>query len=58
MQTGISRAPKFDDAIEVEYDSRGERVSKIFKDLYEARRFYAGKVRQGKNPKVRKVATR
>ena len=38
----------------VEYDCRGERKSKHFDDAHEARRFYAAKLKAGKNPKVKK----
>jgi len=41
--------------VAVEYDSRGKRVLKTFKDHYEARRFFALKDKQGKRPKVRKI---
>jgi hypothetical protein len=36
----------------VEYDSRGSRASKTFTDHYEARRFYASKLKAGKHPSV------
>ena len=38
--------------VQVEYDCRGVRKSKVFKDPYEARRFYTYKDKMGKNPKV------
>jgi hypothetical protein len=38
----------------VEYDCRGKRVSKRFADAYEARRFYAAKLRQGNRPAVKR----
>lgn len=41
-------------AVRVEYDRRGQRVSKHFKSPYAARRFYAAKFKQGKNPTVKK----
>jgi len=40
----------------VEYDCRGNRVEKRFEDPYAARRFYASKLKAGKNPKVKKDA--
>jgi hypothetical protein len=39
--------------IVIEYDSRGQRESKAFTDHYKARRFYASKFKQGKNPTVK-----
>ena len=40
----------------VEYDVQGEkRVQKEFSDPYEARRFYSSKLKNGKNPVVKKV---
>jgi len=39
----------------VEYDCRGRRKEKKFDNVYEARRFYVQKLRQGKNPKVKGV---
>lgn len=51
MPTAISgRSP----AVQVEYDSRGQRVRKLFTDPYAARRFYVGKLKAGKNPAVKK----
>ena len=35
-------------AVKVEYDCRGKRTTKTFKDAYAARRFYAAKLRAGK----------
>ena len=42
--------------VRVEYDgANGERkLSKVFKDPYEARRFYGKLLRDGKNPRVKK----
>jgi hypothetical protein len=37
----------------VEYDARGIRQSRTFTNHYEARRFYASKLKQGKNPSVK-----
>lgn len=40
----------------VEYDIQdGKRVQKEFSDPYEARRFYVNKLKNNKNPQVRKV---
>jgi len=41
--------------IQVEYDCRGKRASKVFTDAYLARSFYAMKLKQNKNPQVKKV---
>jgi ribosome-binding protein aMBF1 (putative translation factor) len=41
-------------SVVVEYDRYGQRAIKRFDDAYEARRFYALKLSQGKNPQVRK----
>ena len=49
--TGISRRMP---AVRVEYDCRGERKSKRFENAYAARRFYAAKLKAGKNPVVKK----
>ncbi|MEQ8637155.1 hypothetical protein [Gimesia maris] len=38
--------------ITVEYDCRGQRKTKDFKCVYEARRFYLTKDKANKNPKV------
>ena len=40
--------------VNIEYDCRGKRVEKHFDDAYEARRFFAEKLKLGKNPKVKK----
>lgn len=45
-------APK--STFHVEYDSRGQRVSKQFTCPYQARSFYLAKFKTGKNPKVTK----
>lgn len=42
-------------AVVVEYYCYGKRKSKHFGDAYEARRFYAAKLHQGKNPSVKKA---
>ena len=36
----------------IEYDAKGERVTKEFKDAYTSRRFYVTKDREGKHPKI------
>lgn len=41
--------------VAVEYDCRGGRASREFRDEYAARRFYSAKAREGKNPKVKRV---
>jgi len=38
--------------VTVEYDKNGARCSKEFKDVFSARRFYAAKYKEGKNPKI------
>ena len=40
-------------SVAVEYDSRGQRVRKLFADAFAARRFYTQKAREGKNPQVK-----
>ena len=48
---GISdRMPR----VKIEYDCRGQRKTKPFTDPYQARQFYMAKLREGKNPAVRK----
>jgi len=42
-------------AVVVEYDCYSKRKRKHFGDAYEARRFFAAKLRRGKNPSVKKV---
>ena len=42
-------------AVVVEYDCYGRRKSRHFGDAYEARRFYAAKLQQGKNPRVKEA---
>ena len=42
-------------AVVVEYDCYGKRKRKHFGDVYEARRFYAAKLRRGKNPSVKRI---
>ncbi len=44
-------------AVVVEYTSNGKRVQKYFANAYEARRFYAAKLKASKDPKVLKPAT-
>ena len=39
-------------SVAVEYDCRGKRMMKRFDDIFEARRFYAAKDKDGKRPKV------
>lgn len=39
-------------AVTVEYDSRGQRVRKTLPNAYAARRFYAAKLKAGRNPAV------
>ena len=41
-------------AVRVEYDKNGKRASRMFKDAYEARRFYVTKFKLGRNPAVKK----
>lgn len=42
--------------VKVEYTAaNGQRVAKLFKDAYAARRFYTAKAMAGANPEVRKV---
>lgn len=36
----------------IEYDSRSQRVTKVFSDHYKAKAFYIAKFKQGKNPRV------
>lgn len=43
------------DPIAVEYDANGKRTTKEFKDHFAARRFYVAKLKEGRNPKVKKV---
>jgi hypothetical protein len=51
MRTAIStRQPK----VAVEYDCYNTRAIKEFTNPYEARRFYVLKLKQGKNPKIKK----
>ncbi len=38
--------------VTIEYDSRGGRALRSFRDPYAARRFYVAKDREGKRPKV------
>lgn len=40
--------------VSVTYDCRGKRATKTFDDSYAARRFYAAKLKEGKNPNVHK----
>lgn len=40
-------------ALVIDYDCRGKRISKEFQDAYLARRFYARKLKDGRNPKIR-----
>jgi hypothetical protein len=40
--------------VAVEYDSKGQRVTKQFTNAFEARRFYAAKLKAGKRPIVKK----
>jgi len=40
-------------SVVVEYDHRGQRKEKKFDNPYEARRFFASKDKQNKNPKVK-----
>lgn len=42
-------------AVVVEYDSKSGRTYKQFADAFAARRFYATKKKQGKNPAVKKA---
>jgi hypothetical protein len=52
MSTAISgRMPP----VLVEYDCRGQRVTKYFANPYKARSFYVAKDKAGKQPKVKKV---
>jgi len=39
----------------VQYDAKGKRVAKSFKDAYAARRFYTAKVKEGASPSVHRV---
>jgi hypothetical protein len=44
--------------VQVEYDDgKGGRATKRFTDAYAARRFYAGKLKEGRNPAVRGTDT-
>ena len=36
----------------IEYDAKGERVTREFKDACASRRFYVAKDREGKHPKI------
>lgn len=40
-------------SIAVEYDRYGSRVTKQFTNAFKARSFYATKLKEGKNPKVK-----
>jgi hypothetical protein len=51
----LGRLPDPPQRIGVEYDGRGGRRTKVFDDLFAARRFYAAKLKQGKNPRVRRA---
>jgi len=44
-------------SLAVEYDYRGRRARKSFADTYQARRFYVGQARLGRNPKVYRSET-
>ena len=48
MATISDRTPP----VSVEYDSRGKRATKTFDDANVAKRFYAAKLKDGKNPAV------
>lgn len=50
---GPMNTPKPD--VLIWYDSRDKRISKRFSDAYAARRFYAAKLKAGKNPKLTKA---
>lgn len=39
--------------VTVFYDCQDTKRAKVFYDLYEARRFYTAKFRQGKNPSLK-----
>lgn len=41
-----------DTPVTIEYDSRGQRVTRTFPDAISARRFYAAKLRAGKAPRL------
>lgn len=41
-------------AVAIEYDCRGQRVTKTFTDAFAARRFFIAKEKAGKNPCVKK----
>lgn len=41
--------------VSVEYDLHAGRATKRFESPYEARRFYATKLKLGKNPQVKKA---
>lgn len=47
---GPANLPK--PSVDVEYDVRRARARKHFADAHAARRFYASKLRAGKNPRV------
>lgn len=38
--------------VTIEYDSRGGRALRSFRDPYAARRFYTAKDKEGKHPKI------
>ncbi len=54
MNVTASRLPPTpsDRPVTVEYDSRGARARKTFPTAYAARRFYAIKYREGRNPRI------
>ena len=53
MSTAISgRFPP----VVIVYTCRGKRVSKRFDNPYVAKRFYAAKLKDGKNPEVKAVS--
>lgn len=42
--------------VAVEYDGPKGRETKVFADAFKARRFFARKLKEGKNPQVKKVS--
>ena len=48
----VSRMSGDPGPVAVEYNARGRRERKVFRDLYEARRFYAAKYKAGAEPRV------
>jgi hypothetical protein len=48
----INQASNKITSVTVEYTSRGERVTKVFGDVFKARSFYKAKYKAGAEPRV------